>query len=96
MEMSVISGLDLRDFRGPAIRLTGAQKCAITRCDLRNCDAGVFFGLDTHGCLVQGCDITATQGDGISLWGSPQAHERITDHVIDNNYIYDIGWGRIQ
>lgn len=90
-----ISGLDLRDFRGPAIRLTGAQKCAITRCDLRNCDAGVFFGLDTHGCLVQGCDITATQGDGISLWGSPQAHERITDHVIDNNYIYDIGWGRI-
>lgn len=90
-----VSGLDVRDCRGRAIQLTGAQGCAITRCDLRNAEVGVYLGDDTHACTVRGCDITATLGDGVSIIGTSKDHERVTDHVIDNNYIWDIGWGRI-
>ena len=91
-------GLDrlaLRDCRGRAIEASGARRLAVTGCDLRNAEVGVYLGDDTHACRVVGCDITATQGDGVSVIGSSKDHERVTDHVIDNNYIWDIGWGRI-
>ena len=90
-----ISGVDIRDCRGRAIQMTGAKDCIVTRCDLRNAEVGVYLGDDTHACAVRGCDITGTQGDGVSIIGTSKDHERVTDHVVDNCYIYDIGWGRI-
>ena len=90
-----IHGLDLRDFRGQAISMSGAEDCVVARCDLRNCEVGVYIGDDTHGCQVRGCDITQTQGDGVSMIGTSTDHERVADHVVDNCYIWDFGWGRI-
>ena len=90
-----IAGLDLRDFRGRAITMTGAKDCVVARCDLRNVEVGVYLTDDTHACQVRGCDITQTQGDGVSILGASTDHERVTDHVVDNCYIWDIGWGRI-
>lgn len=90
-----LAGLDLRDCRGRAIEMTGAKNCVVARCDLRNAEVGVYLGDDTHGCQVRGCDITQTQGDGVSIIGSSKDHERVTDNVVDNCYIWDIGWGRI-
>lgn len=90
-----VSGLAIRDCRGPAVDLTGARSCAVTACDLRDVGSGVYIGDDTHRCRVSGCDITQTQGDGVSIIGSSADYERVTDHVVDNNYIRDIGWGRI-
>ncbi len=90
-----IEGLDLRDFRGRAISMSGAKGCVVARCDLRNCAVGVYMGDDTHGCEVRGCDITQTQGDGVTIIGTSTDHERVADHVVDNCYIWDFGWGRI-
>ncbi|NLX98042.1 MAG: right-handed parallel beta-helix repeat-containing protein [Rhodopirellula sp.] len=90
-----ISGLNLRDSRGPAISISGAKQCVISRCDLRNAEVGVYLGDDTHACQVRGCDITQTQGDGVSILGRSTDHERVSDHVVDNCYIWDFGWGRI-
>ena len=90
-----ISGLDLRDFRGRAITMSGARTCVVSRCDLRNAQVGVYLGDDTHACQVRGCDITQTQGDGVSIIGTSKDHERVSDHVVDNCYIRDFGWGRI-
>jgi hypothetical protein len=87
--------LAIRDCRGRAIEARGARRLAVTACDLRNAEVGVYLGDDTHACRVAGCDITATQGDGVSVLGSSKDHERVTDHRIDNNHIWDIGWGRI-
>ena len=42
-----------------------------------------------------GCDITQTQGDGVSILGTSKDHQRVTDHVVDNCYVWDLGWGRI-
>ena len=75
--------------------MTGARDCTVAACDLRNSEVGVYIGDDTHGCQVLGCDITQTQGDGVSIIGTSRDHERVSDHVVDNCYIYDIGWGRI-
>ena len=90
-----ISGLAIRDTRGRAVEMTGAKTCAVVACDLRNCEVAVYLGDDTHGCRVGGCDITQTQGDGVSILGTSKDHERVTDNVVDNCYVYDIGWGRI-
>ena len=90
-----ISGLALRDFRGQAITMTGAKSCVVSRCDLRNAEVGVYLGDDTHACQVRGCDITQTQGDGVSIIGTSMDHERVSNHVVDNCYIWDFGWGRI-
>jgi len=90
-----LSGLAIRDFRGRAIQMTGAKGCTVAACDLRNAEVGVYLGDDTHDCRVAGCDITQTQGDGVSILGTSKDHERVTDHVVDNNTIWDIGWGRI-
>lgn len=90
-----IAGLDLRDVRGRAVSIFGAKTCVVARCDLRNASVGVFLGDDTHACQVRGCDITQTQGDGVSILGTSLDHERVTDHIVDNNYIWDFGWGRI-
>ena len=90
-----LSGLDIRNTRGRAIQVTGAKGCVVSRCDLRNCEVGVYLGNDTHACQVLGCDITQTQGDGVSILGTSKDHERVTDHVVDNCYIWNIGWGRI-
>jgi hypothetical protein len=87
--------LAIRACRGRAIAARGARRLAVTACDLRHAEVGVYLGDDTHACRVVGCDITATQGDGISILGSSQDHERVSDHAIDNNHIWDIGWGRI-
>jgi hypothetical protein len=90
-----IAGLDLRDFRGRAVFMTGARGCVIARCDLRNAEVGVYLGDDTHACQIRGCDITQTQGDGVSILGTSTDHQRVSDHVVDNCYIWDFGWGRI-
>ncbi|MBI2298206.1 MAG: right-handed parallel beta-helix repeat-containing protein [Armatimonadetes bacterium] len=90
-----LAGLDIRDCRGRAIQMTGAKACTVARCDLRNAEVGVYLGDDTHDCLVSGCDITATQGDGVSILGTTQDHNRVTGNLVDNCYIRDIGWGRI-
>jgi hypothetical protein len=90
-----IAGLDLRDVRGRAVTIAGAKACVVVRCDLRNASVGVYLGDDTHACQVRGCDITQTQGDGVSILGTSLDHERVADHVVDNNYIWDFGWGRI-
>ncbi|MGQ9730086.1 MAG: right-handed parallel beta-helix repeat-containing protein [Candidatus Zipacnadales bacterium] len=90
-----IRGLALRDFRGPAIQLTGAKDCTVAKCDLRNAEVGVSLGDDTHSCRILGCDITQTQGDGVSILGTTLDHERVSDHVVNNCYIWNIGWGRI-
>ena len=90
-----LAGLAIRDCRGNAVSLTGARDCTVAACDLRNVGAGVYLTDDTHDCKVVGCDITATQGDGVTITGTTTDHERVTGHVIDNNYIWDIGWGRI-
>jgi len=90
-----LARLAIRDCRGRAVELTGARSCTVAACDLRNAEVGVYLGDDTHACTVVGCDITQTQGDGVSIWGTTPDHGRVTDHVIDNNYIWDYGWGRI-
>lgn len=90
-----IVGLDIRDLRGRAIQMTGARHCSVVACDLRNAEVGVYLGDDTHHCRVAGNDITQTQGDGISILGTSMDHDRVSDHVIENNYIRDFGWGRI-
>ena len=90
-----ITGLEIRDVLGPAVTISGAQGCVVSRCDLRNASVGVSLGDDTHGCHVRGCDITQTQGNGVSILGTSTDHERVTDHRIDNNYIWNFGWGRI-
>ena len=90
-----ISRLGIRDFRGRAIMVTGARDCTVAACDLRNAEVGAYLGDDTHACKVLGCDITQTQGDGVSVIGTSLDHERVSDHLIDNNYIWDFGWGRI-
>jgi hypothetical protein len=90
-----LSRLAIRDCRGRAINLTAARRCTIAACDLRNVGVGVFLGDDTHDCRIVGCDITQTQGDGVTVWGSTPDHERVTGHTIDNNYIWNYGWGRI-
>ena len=53
-----LAWLDIRDFRGRAIELTGAKNCTVAACDLRNAEVGVYLGNDTHACRVDGCDIT--------------------------------------
>jgi hypothetical protein len=89
-----ITGLALRDCRGRAIDLKAARNCAVTACDLRNVGSGVYLGDDTHACRVAGCDMTQTLGDGVSIIGTSTDHSRVSDHVVDNNYIWDFGWGQ--
>ncbi|MBI3921595.1 MAG: right-handed parallel beta-helix repeat-containing protein [Armatimonadetes bacterium] len=90
-----IGHLAIRDCRGRAIQMTGARNCTVTACDLRNAEVGVYLGDDTHDCKVVGCDITQTQGDGVSIIGSSKDYDRVTGNVVDNCYIWDLGWGRI-
>jgi hypothetical protein len=90
-----IAGVTIRDCRGKAVNLTGARKCAVQACDIRNVGVGVYLGDDTHDCRVEACDITQTTGDGVSVWGTSLDHTRVSGHVIDNNYIHDYGWGQI-
>jgi hypothetical protein len=90
-----LAGLAVRDCRGRAIELSGARGCTVAACDLRNAEVGVFLGDNTHACKVVGCDITDTQGDGVSILGTNPDYEHVSDHVVDNNYIWNIGWGRI-
>jgi hypothetical protein len=89
-----IAGLALRDCRGRAIDLKAARNCAVTACDVRNVGSGVYLGDDTHACRVAGCDMTQTLGDGVSIIGTSTDHSRVSDHVVDNNYIWDFGWGQ--
>ena len=88
-----LTGLALRDCRGAAVKLTGARDCAVTACDFRNVDIAVHLDDETHSCRVAGCDITQTGQEPIRLWGEPTAHERVSHHVIDNNYLHDFGYG---
>jgi hypothetical protein len=88
-----LTGLALSDCRGAAVKLTGARDCAVTACDVRNVDIAVHLSDETHACRVAGCDITQTGQEPIRLWGEPTAHERVSHHVIDNNYIHDFGYG---
>jgi hypothetical protein len=90
-----LAWLALRDFRGRAISVFGAKDCTVAACDLRHAEVGVYLGDDTHACRILGCDITQTQGDGVSILGTTPDHERVSDHVVDNNTIWDFGWGRI-
>ena len=91
-----IEHIEVRDCRGPGMSLSGASDCAVIGCLLRNCLQGVLLGDETHSCRIAGNDITQTGTDGISTvtWTTDD-HERVTDHVIDNNHIFDFGWGDI-
>lgn len=90
-----LQGLDLTGCRREAIQMQGAERCEVIGCDLRNVGSGVLIGDDTHRCRVAGCDITQTQRDGVTIQGLSLDHSRVSDHVIDNNYIWDFGWGDI-
>ncbi len=90
-----IAGLTIAQCRGKAVNLTGARKCTVAACGIRNVGVGVYLGDDTHDCRVEACDITQTLGDGVSVWGTSLDHTRVSGHVIDNNYIHDYGWGQI-
>lgn len=91
-----IEHIEIRDCRGPGISLSGARDCAVIGCGIRNVQLGVLLGDASHACRVAGNDITQTGVDGISTvtWTTDD-HERVTDHVIDNNHIWDFGWGDI-
>ncbi|MHB9035414.1 MAG: right-handed parallel beta-helix repeat-containing protein [Armatimonadota bacterium] len=87
-----ISGFTVQDINGTAISVVAASKCSVTACSFRNVTTAVSLGDETHDCRVAGCDITQTGGAGIVLTGTPGKHERVSRHIIDNNYIYDYGW----
>ena len=88
-----LTGLDLRECRAEAVKMTGVKGCQVLGCDIRNIGVGVYLGDETHGCRVAGCDITQTLGDGVAIVGTASKHERVSDHVVDNNYIWDLGYG---
>lgn len=90
-----IANLAMRDCRGRAVSLKGARECSVAACDLRNVGVGVYLGDDTHACRVVGCDITQTLGDGVSIIGTSTDHQRVSEHCVANNYIWDFGWGHI-
>ncbi len=90
-----LRGVALRDCRGNAVLMQNARGNAVLSCDIANVGVGVYIGDNTRSCRVVGCDITQTQGDGVSIIGTSLDHERVSDHVVDNNYIYDFGWGYI-
>jgi hypothetical protein len=90
-----LSGLVLTDCRKEAVMMKGASRCSVTACELRNVGTAVYIGDDTHRCRVAGCDITQTLRDGVTVKGTSTDHARVSDHVIDNNYIWDFGWGDI-
>ncbi|MFA6546679.1 MAG: right-handed parallel beta-helix repeat-containing protein, partial [Limisphaerales bacterium] len=90
-----VAGLAIRNCRGRAVSMKAARNCTVAACDLRNVGVGVYLDDDTHACRVAGCDITQTLGDGVSILGTSTNHSRVSDHVIDNNYIWDFGWGHI-
>jgi hypothetical protein len=73
--------------------MTGARNCIVAACDIRNVDIAVHLDDETHDCRVVGCDITQTGNEPIRIWGTPAHHDRVSGHVIDNNYIYDFGYG---
>lgn len=85
--------LALQDCRGNAVELVGATNCTVAACAIRNVGVGVRLGDRTHDCRVVGCDITQTLQDGVALWGTAGKHERVSGHLIDNNYIWDFGYG---
>lgn len=95
VEQVRLGGLAIRECRGRAVYLQGARDCMVAACDLRNVGVGVYLADDTRACRVAGCDITQTLGDGISILGTSLDHNRVSEHVIDNNYIWDFGWGHI-
>jgi hypothetical protein len=88
-------GLTFIECRKEAVLMKGATRCEVTACELRNVGTGVYLADDTHRCRVAGCDITQTLRDGISVKGTSTDHARVSDHTIDNNYIWDFGWGDI-
>jgi Right handed beta helix region len=90
-----IENIHFVECRKEAVLMSGALRCAVIGCDLRNVGTGVFLGDDTHRCRVAGCDMTQTLRDGVTVWGTSDDHSRITGHQIDNNYIWDFGWGDI-
>ena len=89
------SGLTFTECRKEAVLMKGATRCEVTACEVRNAGTGVHLGDDTHRCRVVGCDITQTLRDGVSVKGTSTDHSRVSDHEIDNNYIWDFGWGDI-
>ncbi|MCC7493456.1 MAG: right-handed parallel beta-helix repeat-containing protein [Fimbriimonadaceae bacterium] len=91
----VIRGLELRETRGDAISISQARDIVVAACALRNVGVAVRLGLDTADCRVVGCDITQTLGDGIAITGEARNYERVRGHRIDNNYIWDFGWGNL-
>ncbi|MCU0786142.1 MAG: right-handed parallel beta-helix repeat-containing protein [Verrucomicrobia bacterium] len=90
-----LHGLAFAECRQEAVLMKGAVRCAVTACDIRNVGTGVFLGDDTHRCRIAGCDITQTLRDGVTVWGTTADHSRVTGHRIDNNYIWDFGWGDV-
>jgi len=92
VERIQIQGLAMRECRGSAVSLTAARHCAVTACGFRNLMTAVSLRDESHHCRVAGCDITQTGGVGIGLGGTPEKHQRVSHHLIDNNLIYDFGW----
>lgn len=89
-----LARLALGECRVQAVMIHAARGCTVAACELRNVGSGVHLGDDTHACQVLGCDITQTLGDGVSILGTSVDHDRVSHHVVDNNYIWDFGWGK--
>lgn len=49
-----LSGLVLTECRQEAVFMTGATRCEVTACELRNVGTAVYLGDDTHRCRVAG------------------------------------------
>lgn len=87
-----LCGLAFEDFRGTAISMSGAEHCSVTGCSFRNVGTAVWMNLDTHYNRVSGCDITQTGAQALGGGSNPGESSRVSDHIFDNNYIYDAGW----
>jgi len=87
-----IRRLAMRECRGSAVTMTAARECAVTACAFRNVMTAVSLGDQSHRCRVVGCDITQTGSHGVHIHGTPEKHERVSHHLMDNCTISDFGW----
>ena len=87
-----LSGIAMRECRGSAVTMTAARECAVTACGFRSVMTAVSLGDQSHHCRVVGCDITQTGSHGVHIHGTPEKHDRVSHHLVDNCTIYDFGW----
>ncbi|MHB9035419.1 MAG: dockerin type I domain-containing protein [Armatimonadota bacterium] len=87
-----LCGLAFEDFRGTTISMSGAEHCSVIGCSFRNVGTAVWMNLNTHYNRVSGCDITQTGAQALGGGSYEGQSNLVSDHIFDNNYIYDFGW----